>query len=285
MREPASLTLPAIQQAFRDAWKELSWLLNGQLDWSGRRLQKIGNAAVGDDALPLGQAKGLFLPIDTDLTKLLLSTGGDVRIDTFANRGLAGAYRFKLFSASDRNYVTWLSDGSAWRYVFGAQQRTQAQLSTLAGTLTTADVGYIADVTDYLHFLRWSGSAWAFNSSDPGSGFVAMGKPTGAAPSGGLWGLCDGTAYNCLNGDGTLTSLTSQNLTGEVFLKGSTATAAQQAAARAKWESSAVTDNESAHTHAVGTYTANLSGTGISLDGHSSASDTTVTGEIGRAHV
>lgn len=274
--EPASLTLPAIQQAFRDQWDALSWLVKGQLTFSGRRLQKIGNAAVSDDALPLGQAKDLFLSASTPLAKAALASG-NVRFGTFANRGVAGAYNGQLFSATDHSYVTWISTGAAWIYAFGIHTRTQAELAALAALLGANDAGYLVRVSTYLHVLKWTGAAWDFQDGD-GSGYVAMGKPTGAAPNGGLWGLCDGTAYNCLNADGTLTSLTTQVLTGEVFLKGSTATAAQQAATRATWETTAKTDNESAHTHAVGTISAASAVTGITVDDHTTAADTTVLG-------
>lgn len=278
MKEPASLTLPAVQEAFRTLWRDLSWLVNGQLTFSGRRLQKIGDAAVGDDALPLGQAKKLFLSSETPLAKAMLADLKNVRIDVFANRGSAGANKNQFFAASDMEYVTWMSDGTAWRYAFGVYQRTQAQLAALSSILLTTDEGFRTYITDYTHLLRWTSTAWDFAPGDPGSGFVAMGKPNGNAPNGGTWGLCDGTAYNVLNGDGSLTSTTTQNLTGEVFLKGSTATAAQQSATRATWEATAKTDNESAHTHAVGTLANAASATGITLDAHTTAADTAVTG-------
>ena len=247
--EPASLTLPAIQLAFREQWQALAWLVKGQLAFSGRRLQKIGNAAVADDALPLGQAKELFLSASTPLAKAALSSG-NVRFDTFANRGVAGAYNGQLFSATDQSYVTWLSTGAGWIYAFGIHTRAQADLAALAALLGANDAGYLVRVSTYLHVLKWTGSAWDFQDGEA-SGYCVMGEPDGSAPAGGLWGLCDGTAYNCLQGDGTLSSKTTQNLTGEVFLKGSTATASQQAAVRATWETTAKTDNESAHTHAV----------------------------------
>lgn len=134
-----------------------------------------------------------------------------------------------------------------WLWVSGQGASTQANLPT---DLITTDAGALWAVTDYMHLLQWSGTAWGWSESDAGSRYVVMGTPTGA-PNQGLWGACDGTAYAVLNGDGTTSSITTPNLTGEVYIKGSTAFAAQQAAARATWEATAVTNNESAHTHSV----------------------------------
>jgi hypothetical protein len=79
-----------------------------------------------------------------------------------------------------------------------------------------------------------------FAPGDCGSGFAAM-TQTGAAPIGGLWGLCDGSSYNCLKGDGTTQSVTTQNLTGDVFIKGGTP-GTQQAAVGLKWGAGDQTD-------------------------------------------
>lgn len=164
-------------------------------------------------------------------------------VATFTNRpadlGLTDAGFW--FGASDQGNIAWRWNGTGFIYQYGIYERTQAQLAALAALLGANDAGYLVRVSTYLHVLKWSGSVWDFQDGD-GSGYVAMGKPTGAAPNGGLWGLCDGTAYNCLNADGTLTNLTTQNLTGEVFLKGSTATAAQQAATVPTWQAGQTTD-------------------------------------------
>lgn len=170
-----------------------------------------------------------------------------------------------------------------WLWVSGQGASTQANLPT---DLLTTDAGALWAVTDYMHLLQWTGAAWDWSESDAGSRYIVMGTPTGA-PNQGLWGACDGTAYAVLNANGTTSNITTPNLTGEVYIKGSTAFAAQQAAARATWEASAVTNTESAHTHGIGTYAAAAASTGVTVDSnttgisiadHSTAADTAVTG-------
>lgn len=161
-----------------------------------------------------------------------------------------------------------------WLWVSGCGYSTQAAIPT---DLTSYDLNALWDVTDYYHILKWSGSAFAFQDGE-GSGHIVMGNPTVGAPNGGLWGACDGTAYTVLNGNGTTTSITTPNLTGDVFIKGAAGFAAQQAAVRATWEATANTDNESAHTHGAGSLGADAASTGISVAAHSTAADTDVTG-------
>lgn len=66
---------------------------------------------------------------------------------------------------SDRKLL-YISDGSNWIYVSGSIACTQ---STLPGDLTANDAGLAADVTDFLHKLRWGGSSWAWAPGDVGT--------------------------------------------------------------------------------------------------------------------
>ena len=266
MRTPVALTLPEMQAAFRDVNEKLERLLSTNPDWHGRRFQNVGNAVLNNEWITKGHADSTYLKIEDLPETEDTASLRPVRIDLFAVRGPAAQFPNTIFEASDRNYQAWVSNGQSWLYAYGVYQRTQAQLAALAATLGTNDTGLEVWVTDFEHRLKWTGAAWVFAPGDPGSGWVAIGKPAGTAPNGGVWGICDGTAYTCLNADGTTTSLTSQNLTGEVFIKGAASTASQQAATRATWEAAAVTDNESAHTHDDGSYavsgTTDASGTG-----------------------
>jgi hypothetical protein len=242
MRIPISLTLSEVQSAFRDAAIEIDRFTKGNPDLHGRKYQNVGEATEDDQWVTRGQGDARWLKIEDLPAQEAAPSITAVRIDTFALRGPAAMFPNTIFEASDRNYQAWVSTGQKWLYAYGVYQRTQSQLSALAATLGTDDTGLEVWVTDYEHHLKWTGSAWVFAPGDPGSGWVAIGKPAGTAPNGGVWGLCDGTAYNVLNADGTTTSLTTQNLTGDVFIKGKSTSGSQQSATRATWESSAATD-------------------------------------------
>jgi hypothetical protein len=109
-----------------------------------------------------------LLSYETDTGLLYLSTGtalevlnSNARIDTFANRGTAGSHKLKFFSASDWNYVLWLSDGSNWLYITGTYVGTMAPDQRPTASLTAYDVGLLFRASDTLEIYRWSGSAWA----------------------------------------------------------------------------------------------------------------------------
>ncbi len=173
-----------------------------------------------------------------------------------------------LFYETDTG-VTYISVGEigslVWVYFSGVHYDVLASIPT---TLGVDDEGYLFGATDYLHEWRWDGAAWHFAPGDPGSGYIVAGVDV---PLGGLWAACTGAGVTVATDAGLTASITSPNLTGDVFIRGGTP-AAQQAAARAKWEAAAVTDgrsltnanqalavsgtaltnsNESAHTHDV----------------------------------
>jgi len=186
--------------------------------------------------------------------------------DTFANRPSAGALTTSdlgyQFLATDRNWLFRYS-GSAWVLQEHLSQPYRNSLANIP-TLGTGDAGALFFVTDYYHLLRWTGTAWEFGQGDSGSGYVAVGKPDGSAPNGGLWGICDGSAYNVLKADGTTESLTTQDLNDDTFiLGGATIDATPRVAIRGKWEATAKTDK------AV---------SGITLDAHTTRSDIPTTG-------
>ncbi len=135
-----------------------------------------------------------------------------------------------------------------WVYVDGEFSSLLANAPTDLGE---NDASFKFSASDYLHVWKFSGTAFVFAPGDPGSGFVSEGKPDGSAPNGGLWGLCDGSSYAVAKADATgTTSVATVDRTNDSFPQGST-TFGAKAASRAKWEATAVTDDESAHTHSV----------------------------------
>lgn len=135
-----------------------------------------------------------------------------------------------------------------WVYAFG---RLAVDL-TISNKPT--DLGF--DDTDFRiyhqlsrHEWRWNGSAWIFAPGDPGSKYIV--ETIGAAPQGGLWGLCDGTAYSCAQNDATLASVTTPDCTGDIFIQGGAYTGTRKAAARPTWEAAARTADENTHVHNV----------------------------------
>jgi len=296
-------TPTSIEQAILEAEKKLPSLIRENAEVIQRSLQADGNAPLNLTSLPGIPAQVSQIIQDTHANRIALYPAANypntvfwetdrlvlyvseagtwkyvsgVNVNTFSNRPAdlgTGDVGFQFY-ASDFT-VGWRWSGTAFEYRYGIYERTQAQLAALAALLAASDVGFLVDVTDYEHILKWTGTAWSFQAGD-GSGHVVMGKPDGSAPNGGVWGLCDGTAYTVLNGVGTTSNLTTQNLTGEVFLKGATAVAGQQAAVRATWEVAAITDNASAGTPAgsIGNNDSSVAvqsgaGTTVAADPHS----------------
>lgn len=173
--------------------------------------------------------------------------------DTYANWTSANYPPAQLplnttFTITDRNYVTYIVKSVAgvntWVYDSGVYSVAQASIPTTGfngAALGANDTGLLIQVTDYHHVLSWGGAAWGFWGEDT-SGQVVIGPPSGAAPNGGLWGLCDGSTYAVLQANGTTANVTTQNLTGDVFIKGAAAPGAQQAATVPTWQAGAKTD-------------------------------------------
>jgi hypothetical protein len=162
-------------------------------------------------------------PRQTDSGKLFYET------DTGALKFCTGSgyvtitYNFSAGTYVTRPSATTLSDGviyystdsttlfivntGAWVYLAGAFVDTLAYIPTLG----TGDADFIFFPTDYEHFLRWTGAAWQFKKGDDGSRYYR--DTDGTAPTVGVWGLCDGSTYACLNADGTTTNVTPATVT------------------------------------------------------------------------
>lgn len=136
-------------------------------------------------------------------------------------------------------------------------------LANIPQGLGTADAGREYRATDYRHRYIWSGTAWQFAEGD-GSGQIVAGQPDGSAPNGGLWGLCDGSTYAVAQDDGSVANVTTQDLTGDVFVLGGAPD--RRAATAPTWDNSVAPARTESAT------------TGISVADHPTAADTTVGG-------
>ncbi len=205
---PQSLTLAAMQDAFREMETIIRPLRTDVFDLKGRRTVNAGKSIAPFDYVTQFELTEATKPITTARTG---QSQIPVRVGPFATRGSAVNFAKTLFVASDHDYIGWISTGAVWRYAFGSRAVAQSGIAAVTAVLGINDVGYPIDVTDYLHRLVWNGTVLAFASHDS-SGYVVASKGDGTAPTGGLWGLSDGTAYNVLQGDGTLTSTATQIL-------------------------------------------------------------------------
>lgn len=99
------------------------------------------------------------------------------------------------------------------QFVLGLQtvSSLQADLATLAATLTAANAGQLVWVSDYAHMLQWNGTGWQRGQGDTEHSDTF--HMFGAAPADTGWLTCDGsTAVKFLKYDGTLGSRDLPNL-------------------------------------------------------------------------
>lgn len=123
-------------------------------------------------------------------------------------------------------------------------------LANIPGGFNAGDAGQLFTATDYQHRYRWTGSAWQFLEGDA-SGYMVMSKPDGTAPNGGLWGLCDGSAYNVAQSNGTVISVTTLNLTTAGQFLTTDTSGVLFAATQPTWQGGAVTEAENTHVHTI----------------------------------
>ncbi len=232
---PTRLELSDIQAAFRDVEHRVKLLKNGtlNLDLNGRRIINAGRAVADFDYVTkfdLSDAiGGLSSSIQSTPKPVgILNAAAAIRTGLFASRGSPVAHANEAFFATDQGYVGWVSTGAAWIYATGYNSLAQSALSGVTALLGTNDAGYLFNVNDFTHMLRWTGSATEFAPGDSGSGYIGTFP---IAPPGGTWGLCDGTAYTYLKADGTTASFTTPNYATAAYLKlGTSATIGPTAA-------------------------------------------------------
>lgn len=116
-----------------------------------------------------------------------------------------------LFWEIDRTvwYLVALVSGvNAWIYAGGAFRDVQAYLPTDLGLL---DFGFLAQVSDYNHVLRWSGAIWGWACGELGSCYMQLFEIDPSPAVG--WHLYDGSTVNYLTSTGLLQSITLPDLT------------------------------------------------------------------------
>lgn len=131
-----------------------------------------------------------------------------------------------------------------------------AAIASVPGNLTTLDAGFLFYASDYLHAYEWSGNAWNFAPGDPGSAYIVAAG--GTAPRGGLWAICDGSGVNVATAAAAVSSVTTPDLSNNVFIRGGSPGARQNettptwaAGAKTDGSNNLMTDDESAHTHNI----------------------------------
>lgn len=175
--------------------------------------------------------------------------------DTHANRVnySPADYPNFLYWETDR-HVYYLSTGANWIYSAGVYTDVIANIPTGLGA---NDTGFLFAASDYEHLFLWGGSSFNFAPGDPGNQYIVAGGAN--PPAGGLWAACDGTSTTVAGGNGSTFGVTTPDLTGEVFIKGTNAyTGTQQLASNGQMVPGSTTDNEASHTHSITAGTGSL---------------------------
>ncbi len=280
---PTVLTLDAVNQVFRDIYAKIKPLQTGNIDLSKRRIINAHDSIDPFDYVTRNELTRL----SDSVNKALNPTGGPlthtgpIRSALFVSRGPALQHPHELFYATDHNYVAWLSDGAKWSYVSGKNYAAQSGLTAIAATLGTNDVGYLIGVTDFTHTLKWSGTAWGFAEGDDGSGYISSFL---IAPTGGTWGICDGSTYTYLKADGTTGSQAVPDLSTAAYLKlGTSATAGPTAASGNTPTGTVSQPTFTGNAGTTGTDSASVdvqSGTGTTVAAHTHTHSDTPTGTV-----
>lgn len=267
MSIPKSVFLADIQDSFRDIEKKIEPLRVGNINLSGRRVIGAGPAIDNFDYVTKFDLEFATTQLAQELHRVqgALSSAGLIRFGLFASRGAATTHKGELFVATDHQYVTWLSTGAVWIYLFGRDSVTQSGITGVAALLGTNDARFELEVSDFKHVLQWSGTAFAFSPEDDGSNYYLLADE---APEKGLWQACDGSTVSYLKGDGSTGSKALDNLSTAAYLKGGTAAAAVAAA-------TGFTDDDptTRHTH---TFTTGAPSATVSVDNNGGGSTVTV---------
>lgn len=168
-------------------------------------------------------------------------------------------------------------------------------------TLGASDEGYVAFVSDYGHFVRWTGTVWEFAPGDVGNGFL---RAFPVAPQENGWQRCDGSATDYLTVSGAsliATPFTTPNLAGTpAYLKdgsytgtinakgGSTGTGSTGTGSTGTGNTgTGTTGNESSHTHTYSsTHPVDTGGVSLAGDGGGASLQVSIAGttSAGSAH-
>lgn len=192
-----------------------------------------------------------------------------------------------LFFEIDRTvyYIVLDYSGSKKWWFFTGKFRSL--LSFLPTDLGPEDIEFRFYAIDYRHSWRWGSTIWTYDrdNGDRQSGEFA----TFASDPGIGWALCDGSIVTTSLDDGTTTSFTTPDLTGDIAILGGSYDAVRRPAARAKWEATAKTETK-AHEHPFGPFdvvsaddsgsgTEVQSGTGVVVASHPHSHMVTMAGD------
>src|SRR6185312_10989106 len=142
-------------------------------------------------------------------------------------------------------------------------------------TLGTSDAGYVGLVTDYLHLVCWTGSAWIFMDG-VGGYFV----PFAVTPGTG-WAACDGSSVKILQAGATLTttSVTTPNLNGSAAYVKSAASYSSTITAASGSTATGVTGTGTTGGSTTGTGTTGTGTTGTGTTGTGTTGTGSFTGQ------
>jgi hypothetical protein len=159
--------------------------------------ETLVNPTIGTPTLPWLR---WFMGIEGDITALQQDVAGqlsrvlqDSHADRVANYDPADYVAGDLFYETDRTVLYRLNAAeTAWVYATGEMSAAFADVPTDLGT---DDEGFLLQITDYGHRVRWDGAAWEFAPGDQGNGYF---QDFAVAPTVPGWALCNGIATTYL---------------------------------------------------------------------------------------
>jgi hypothetical protein len=204
-------------------------------------------------------------------TWVVLGAAAVLTEDTHANRSVFSAADYPIgmiFYETDRKalyHIQSVGGSHAWVYLAGMMSNTLANIPTDLGS---NDVGFLLDVSDYAHILRWDGAAWGWGPGETGSGYV---QSFAVDPTGSGWQLCNGTTVAYLKADGTTATYATPDLVSSAadaaYLKFGASVSGPNAAAAPSLSGSigAAATGITASTSATGTTTTIQNGAGVNV--------------------
>jgi hypothetical protein len=140
-----------------DVQRKLERLTSGNLDLNGRRVTGAGNSVSAFDYITRYELDQLQKVSTQPASKdTALSSTADVRVGTYATRGVASAHANTIFAASDRDYISFISNGATWSFHAGVHR----DLFANRPTPTSDETNYSYFCTNTFQKFYWDGSAW-----------------------------------------------------------------------------------------------------------------------------
>jgi hypothetical protein len=131
----------------------------------------------------------------------------------------------------------------AWMYVLGEMKvLTIASPDLKPADLGVPDADFRIRALDFDHRYRWTGATWEFAPGDPGSKWIAMAMS--AAPTAGVWALCDGSVSSAALANGSVAAVTTPNISAGTFIKSGTYAGTADPATSPTWDTAVNTDTK-----------------------------------------